>query len=233
MKYKTELHCHTSEISPCSTETAEQVAEKYIENGYTTLVVTNHAAHDVFYHKLGSDKTWDEQVECYYEAVDKVRRAANGKLNVIAGMEVRFEDEGIDFLVYGLTPEMMKSMPDMFTDGRHRFRELTKEKGVLFIKAHPMRFGERLISPDEVDGYEIFNGHTGQRSHNDVAEAWAKHFHKHNLILTSGTDNHYAHMIPDGGIITDAPITTSNELSAVLRSGKYEIIRSPLGDAEY
>lgn len=66
-----------------------------------------------------------------------------------------------------------------------------------------------------------------------LPEAWARHFTRHKLILTSGTDNHDAYMTPDGGIETDAPITTPEELIAVLRGGNYTLIRSPLGDAEY
>lgn len=58
MKYKTELHCHTSEISACSRETGAEVAAKYIAHGYTTLVVTNHFEKWSFEHRFPGD-TWN------------------------------------------------------------------------------------------------------------------------------------------------------------------------------
>lgn len=234
MSFKTELHCHTREISPCSSESPEQVAQKYIDNGYTTLVITNHASKWIFEAVLDSkNNPWETQVERYFDAVDHVREAAGGKLNVLYGMEIRFPEADNDYLVFGITREFCLGHPDLFAMDHRSFHELAKENGLLFIQAHPMRFGMKTISPDNVDGYEIFNGHPNQRSHNGIAEAWAKHFTRHELIFTSGTDNHDGYMIPDGGIVTDAPITSSDELLSVLRSGEYEIIRSPLGDAEY
>lgn len=232
MSYKTELHCHTSEVSPCSHESAAEVAAKYIENGYDTLVITNHAATDIFnYHIPG--ESFEEKVKYYFDTVEQVRLAAGDKLHVIDGMEIRFDENNNDYLVFGMTPELLLSYPDVFKNGYRAFHYFAVDNGLVFIQAHPMRFGMTTTTPDWVDGYEIFNGHPNQRSHNDVAEAWARHFTRHKLILTSGTDNHDAYMTPDGGIETDAPITTPEELIAILRGGNYTLIRSPLGDAEY
>ena len=42
MQFKTELHAHTSEVSPCGHVTAPEVADRFIAQGYTSLVITNH-----------------------------------------------------------------------------------------------------------------------------------------------------------------------------------------------
>ena len=40
--YKTELHCHTGDTSLCGRATAEELLERYLEKGYSTVVVTDH-----------------------------------------------------------------------------------------------------------------------------------------------------------------------------------------------
>lgn len=233
MKFKTELHCHTKEISPCSNESCEEVVEKYIENGYTTLVITNHARSWHFRNTVPGD-TWEEKVDAYFAVADKARSAAGGRINVICGMEISFDDDPNDYLVYGVTPEKLCPVPDYFTMGINRFHEYASENGFIVVQAHPMRFGMAMISPDAVDGYEIMNGHIHQHSHNDIAEAWGRRYTRHNLILTSGSDNHYNDQTPNSGIITDEPVTSDEQLLSVLRSGSFELIRPDLGpEMEY
>ena len=42
MKYKYELHSHTTETSQCAQITAKELVEKYKELGYSGIVITNH-----------------------------------------------------------------------------------------------------------------------------------------------------------------------------------------------
>ena len=42
MSFKTELHCHTSDFSSCAHINGADTAEKYVNAGYRTLVITNH-----------------------------------------------------------------------------------------------------------------------------------------------------------------------------------------------
>ena len=95
MGYKTELHCHTSEVSGCSRETGAEVAAKYIEHGYTTLVVTNHFTRWTF---DGDDRgdTWEKKLDWFYDAVDLVRKAAGGKLFVLDGLELHLNNDPTD-----------------------------------------------------------------------------------------------------------------------------------------
>ena len=233
MAYKTELHCHTSEFSGCSNTPGRDAAEKYIEHGYTTLVVTNH-----FF--KGSHGYTDHKELCrnFFEAAEIVRDAAGDRMNVLTGMEVRFEELPNDFLVFGMTEEMAADMPDMFDMGVARFHDAVKDKGVLVIQAHPFRFGQTVINPALVDGIEVFNGHPRWNSHNEVARIWAALWAEHycrdkRFILTSGTDHHDQWHMPDGGIETEKPITTNEELIAALKSGDYLRITCSLGEYDY
>ena len=227
MGYKTELHCHTKEISPCSSEPGAAVAEKYIAAGYTTLVVTNHFSPDVAAGYIKGE-TFNEKIDSLYDAVDVVREAAGERLHVLCGMELRFEDDPNDYLVFGAPREAFYEIPYVFQLNIRDAHAFLNEKGAIVIQAHPFRFGMKLTHPSYVDGYEIANGHPGHHSHNDLAELWARRFVNHHPIMTTGTDEHEPTHTPNGGIITETPITTNEELLATLRSGEFELIRPVL-----
>ena len=42
MKFKTDLHIHTSDVSKCAHISTDEVVEFYIKKGYSTIVITNH-----------------------------------------------------------------------------------------------------------------------------------------------------------------------------------------------
>ena len=88
--FKTELHSHTIDASPCSTLTAEKLVELYVEKNYDSVVITNHFTHR--YMNLYEIPTYREYVEFYIEAYEKLKRIAGDKLTVIFGVELRFDD---------------------------------------------------------------------------------------------------------------------------------------------
>lgn len=230
--YKTELHCHTKEMSPCSQESAEEVVKKYVDAGYTSLVVTNHFTADLCYWRVPGD-TFREKVDSYFDAIDHVREAAGDSLNVIDGMEITFREFHNDYLVFGASRELFYDIENVFDMGYVEFFKYADEHGLLFVQAHPFRFGIVRTDPQYLHGIEVFNGHARHHSHNDIAELWVKHFNRKKLICTSGTDNHHTWQTPTGGILTDEPIRSNEQLLGILRSSEYDIIRTPLGDAEY
>lgn len=226
MKYKTELHCHTSEVSPCSSESGAEAIEKYVNNGYSTLVITNHFGTNIIdYHRRDS---WRETLDFYFDHVDAVHEIAGDRLCVLTGMEFRLDPTGVnDYLVYGAKREYFYDYPDVSKWDIRTFHDFAAERGMLVIQAHPMRFTMLNIPPDWVDGYEIYNGGSAN-SHNEVAEAWARCFaedERFNPIMTSGSDSHYHHVAPTGGILTSEKITSSEMLIDVLKSGNFELLR--------
>ena len=228
MEYKTELHCHTSEFSGCSDTPGAEAVEKYIANGYTTVVLTNHFV-------CGARGYSDHAELChaFYEAADVMRRAAGGRLCVLTGAEVCFKENGNDYLVFGMTEQMATEMTDLFDMGVRAFHEAVKDKGVLVVQAHPFRFGQVMTNPSYVDGIEVFNGHFGWYSHNELAHTWASMWmekYNRDFILTSGSDHHYRTQKPVGGIVTNTPITTNEELVSALRSHSYRRLSQSLGE---
>lgn len=217
MKYKTELHCHSKDASGCAHETAEGIAEKYLKAGYTTVFLTNH-----FSPSSGDADNWEAKVEKRYHALELLKQASNGRLNILMGLEFRFVQNSNDYLVYGYDKDFLLSNKDILTVGIKNFTQIAREKGILTIQAHPFRYGMTVVNPDYVDGIEVFNGHPGHNSNNDIAYAWAEKYCK---IKTSGTDHHDPDHQPRGGILTDVPITSEQQLIDILKSGSYELIR--------
>lgn len=217
MEYKTELHCHSRDASGCSNESAERIAEKYISAGYTTVCLTNH-----FDPTSGDDTHWEAKVDRVYHALELLKKAAGSKLNVLMGLEFRFVQNINDYLVFGFDREYLLARPDILKMGIRKFTQMARQDGILTIQAHPFRTGITVTSPEDVDGIEVYNGHPGHNSNNDIAEAWAA---KYGKMMTSGTDHHNTDHFPRGGIVTDFPIKSEKELIETLVSRNYRLIK--------
>lgn len=234
MSFKTELHCHNN-FSGCSNVSPADMVEKYVEAGYSTVVVTNHFN----YGYMNREGSYRELVKNAFAAVERSREAADGRMNIIAGMELSLKCMLNDFLLYGVTEEFFLDVGEELFDMRPwQVRDKIHEVGGVIIQAHPFRFGQVVVNPAEVDGIEVFNGHSGQYSHNEIAKMWAlawadKYKKDGRFILTSGSDHHDDCHRATGGIITEEEIRTNEELLAVLKSGNYERITSYLGKVEF
>ena len=219
-KYKTDLHCHTAEASGCASEGGAATVEKYINCGYTSVAITNHFSTNHFRNFGGS---YEAFVDRFFRAVDVAREAADGRINVLAGLEMKTGDSFNDYLVYGVDKEIMLSIPNIFETYITDYYPFFSERGCLVIQAHPMRFGITLGDPEWVDGFEVINTHPGWESHNNIAAIWAKEVGGPGKILTAGTDHHDGHHIPTSGILTKEPIVTDRQLVEVLKSGDYRL----------
>lgn len=218
--YKTELHCHTNPGSACAHLTPEEVVEKYIDCGYTTLCITNHFTP---FNKMEDRDSWLREIAIRYDVYDRAVRAARGRLNVIFGLEMRFVQHSNDYLVFGIDRDRLENIGcAVLKDGIGAYHDGASERGEFVIQAHPFRHNMTVIRPQDVDAYEVFNGHPKHDSRNFIAEQWARRYSK---PMTSGTDHHDPDHIPNGGIRTTAPITTAYELIDTLRSGRYDLIR--------
>jgi len=218
-KYRTELHCHSSEISECAEVSIPDIIEKYTSYGYTSLVLTNHLwSWDC---KNDFDK-YKKKVEDMFAVCDMARDLAGDRLHIINGVELALND-GNDYLLYGVTKEFLLSVEDISSLITQQLKDKANASDIIVIHAHPLRFGQWHLPPEEIDGYEIYNGHPEAQSNNDAAELIFTRLK--GKILTSGSDFHYHHHIPRAGIATDKPITCMEELMSTLRSGDYAIIK--------
>ncbi len=221
--FKTELHCHSADISGCATVSVTDIVERYTKEGYSSLVLANHFKSGTMAEQ--NCKSYEEFVERYVLGYEKLKKEAEGKLNILFGVELRFDKNRNDYLLFGATPEFLLSCPSMFTMTPRGFSRYARERGVLFVQAHPFRDDMTVVNPEYLDGVEVFNGHTGHDSRNDIAEAFAE---KYSLLQTSGSDYHHTENAVAGGIITDFEIKTMDELVGVIKAGNYDLIKNQL-----
>lgn len=218
MQYKTELHLHTSPASPCADLTPREVADRYLSYGYTTLVLTNHYSASV---NDSTAESWEGRVEHYLRDYRALKEYAGERMNVLLGCELRFSQNANDYLVFGLDEAFLYEHPDLYTMDIRSFSEFSRTHGLFLAQAHPFRNGIVVTSPEYLDGVEVFNGHSGHASRNQIALAWAK---QHGLVRLSGSDFHHPEHYGVGGILTDEPITSHAQLIRTLKSGAYSLI---------
>ena len=213
-KYLVETHAHTSEISPCATCPAQLFGELFAQHGYSTVILTNHLCRAV-YDKKGFT-SWNSYIDSFVEGFRLAEKAAAGRFTVLMGAEINFTGAPNDYLAYGITEEFMLKHPDFTESSPKEFYPLAKENGILLIQAHPFRFGTRIINPDYLDGYEIYNGNPRHNSNNDIAAAWAS---KHGKPATAGTDFHEPGDIGLCGMEFDLPIASVDDFIHAILSG--------------
>ena len=226
MSYKTELHCHDCLVSACGRITPEETVEKYLEAGYTTLVVTDHISRDTFQSgNYRGEPDWNAKVDFFLRSYHALKAAAKGRLNILLGTEVRIDSHAAaDYLIYGVTEEFLRSHSCLHSYHLQDLSRIVREAGLLFVQAHPFRNHMVVTPPKYLDGMEVYNGsiaHSPFRG--EIAELWAKHY---NLIPTSGSDLHHADKPISGGIETDEPIISNEQLLEVLKSRNYRILRN-------
>lgn len=223
MKFKTELHCHSHTVSACGRITPEQIVEKYLSAGYTTVVLTEHLSPATLspknYH--GADN-WYEKINFFLSGYRALSKAAAGRLNILLGAEFRLnKHEAADFLAYGVTEEFLRTYPDILETGFTEFSGRVRNAGLLLYQAHPFRNKMIVTDPSLLDGIEIYNGNPRADSRNDMAEIWAKRF---GLATIAGSDVHRAEDPAVAGILTDAPVTDNRKLLTVLKTNAYTLI---------
>lgn len=213
MTYKTELHAHTSEVSRCAQICGEELVNLYEKAGYSTVVITDHMSKRTF--PVVKKWKWNEYVNDYLIGYNAAKKAAQGRLNIILGMEISFYENDNDYLVYGVDEKFLRRHPNMLEMGIRKFSDIAKRSGLLVVQAHPFRDHMTVIKPGIVEGIEVFNAHPGHDSRNDIARMWAeKYGYK---IKTSGSDFHEIHHGARGGIITDFEIKDNEALFRALR----------------
>ncbi len=244
--YKTELHCHTCTVSSCATDSPEHLIENYLKHGYTTIVVTDHfqtwylddsvrqfrrngkrnfpADFDfsIIERAEKGEMTWKDKVDFFLSGYRHLREIAPKELTILLGAETRQPYLNCEHLLYGLKEEFLYSLTDMDKMNIYNVVEPGHRAGILFFAAHPFRNWMNVSDPDLIDGIEVFNGALNHNSRNEIAEEWAERF---GLMKSSGTDYHDPQHVPDGGILTEEPILSTDQLRDVLLSGKYSLIR--------
>ncbi len=221
MPFKYELHCHTGEVSTCADAPVKETIERYKKAGYNGIVITDHFSGLTFppTEYLDINKSADRYLKGYKEALSM----ADDDFTVLLGMEIRFLFTPNDYLIYGMTEDFIRSSGRLLFKNQKKLYKQLKEAGMLLIQAHPFRGYVRRADVNYLDGVEVFNGKYKNKEENDNSSSWAK---ENNLsIVVSGSDYHHPDSKINGGIETDEPIRTNDDLLRALRSGNYRLIR--------
>ena len=219
-----ELHSHTNAASLCSIVEPEAYVDFYIKMGFSGMVVTDH-----FYHgntsvnrRLPWDMFIDEYCEGYYRAK---REGDKHSFTVLFGFEQKFIDGNDEYIVLGISPDWLKTHPEIRDMDRIPFFDTIHKAGGFVIQAHPFReryyISDIRLSLDYVDAIEVYNqGDTDEQTRR--AYEYAKNL---GLPMTAGPDIHSIHdREVVGGIGLEKKITTIEELIGEIKNKKITIL---------
>lgn len=222
MKFKYDLHIHTKEISQCGRLSVEEIIDKYIEGGYSGLVLTDHFLQE-FFEECKRD-LWRERTKEFFYSYDRAIEYCKDKDFFIGlGMEIRFNGNINDFLVYGLDKDDFLDNEWMIEMGIEKFFNKFKDKAVI-IQAHPHR--ERHSNLEDIrylHGLEIYNTNPRHNNNNDLTKA--VYVNNPRLIGTAGSDSHQMEDLCVTGIKVRDKIKTDKELLSILRNKDFELIK--------
>lgn len=214
------MHVHTSEISGCASVSTERTIDLYAEKGYDGLVISNHL-NEWTMRNLG-EVSWDSFIDSFaLPVISGKEYAARYGMKIFFGCELRFSGDENDYLIYGITADFLKENPDILTIGIKRLKRLADESSFLIYQAHPFRNGMKITKPEYLHGIEVWNGHPGHNSRNDIARLWAD---MHKLYMISGSDFHDEDGKATGGMLFFDEVNNEHDLCRALRGNNYRLI---------
>ena len=192
---KIAAHVHTAPLSGCAAVPAEEVPALYRAKGYSAIVVTNHYMDYVFeeYYGIPDER---EQVEHFLSGWRAAKRAGEAiGMPVWLGAELnpsRYNRPGRvypvrEFLIYGLTEELVRAHRRLYDLSQEELFALCEENGMVMIQAHPFRLPSEPGDPRFMHGCEVFNANPRHDSRNELAGAWAA---ENGFLRTAGDDFH-------------------------------------------
>jgi hypothetical protein len=222
--YRIELHAHSSESSRCGSIGAAELVKIYKEAGYSALVLTDHY-YARFFDKI-SDLSWEKQLEKYLKGYKKAKNIAD-KLDfkIFLGIEIKFDNDPNEYLVYGLKEEFLLNHPNLHHLDLESFKTIVErlEEDILIFQAHPYRSSMAPADIKLLDGLEVYNGNPRHNSQNDKAFTYAE---KHDLKMISGSDFHEYEDLALGGIVSEKLPVTISELCNLLKNDDYNLIKA-------
>ena len=191
-------HTHTAETSKCGHLPAAEVVDRYVRNGFSGLVVTDHL-HPEYLSRIDKDHDWNKVMDHYLSGYHASRKRGDEVgFQVILGAELRFPENDNDYLVYGIDEDWLRSNPYVCCMSAREFWQKFHDQ-VLIIHAHPYRDGNTVVFEDAVHGTEIINGNPRHDNHNDLALDLAR---RHpDFFRLAGSDTHQAGDEARAGVI--------------------------------
>jgi hypothetical protein len=214
-QFKYDTHVHTSEVSECAKVPSGEMVRMYRDAGYHGVVITDHYT-GYFFNKSMS-KSWEFKIRQYltgyYNALNEGIKLG---LQVIPGMEITFEENSNDYLIYGFDEYFLKKHKELHKLGLKNFKKCIEGRGFMVVQAHPFRLFMTQTPPELLDGVEVYNGNPRHDSRNLLALEYAK---KNDLIKLSGSDFHQQQDLARGGILVSKEIRNPLEFVDAIRNG--------------
>lgn len=184
-----ETHLHTAQASACSDSPGRDHVQRYIDAGYTGVIVTDH----FWRGNCAVDRSlpWPEFVKRFCQGYeDTLNEGIKRGLQVFFGWEETYE--GDDYLIYGLDKQWLLEHPEVTVWSRARqFAEVHRFGGCV-VQAHPFRAAWYIrgihLAPYLVDAIEGFNA--GNKA--DWNILGMRYASLSGLPVTAGSDNHHA-----------------------------------------
>ncbi len=195
--HKYETHLHTDETSPCGKVPAAEAVRIYNSAGYTGIAVTDHYFRGFFDRQLFC--SWKDKIDKYLRGYrNAVSEGHKAGLDIHLGMEISFDEDPNDYLVFGFDENFLYQNKKLYRLGLKEFRELTSGTGIVTVQAHPFRVNMIPASPEMIDGIEVYNGNPRHNSSNHKALEYAR---DNGLRMLSGSDFHRYEDASRGGIL--------------------------------
>jgi predicted metal-dependent phosphoesterase TrpH len=221
MSFLIDTHVHTKETSPCGRVPAAEAARLYSAAGYAGVIVTDHFTDDVF--EAFTETSWPAKVRRWFAGFRTFHdTAAPLGLTAFPGMEIRFRNTVNDYLVFGVTEDLLASEPCLYDRDLAYLRGFADRSGLLVYQAHPFRMAMSRAEPRLLDGIETWNGNSSHDSANDRADRWAD---ENGLRKISGSDFHHPEHIR-GGLKTDRLPADWAGLRRILLEQDYSLLRN-------
>ena len=218
-----ELHSHTNAASLCSIVEPEDYIQFYIDKGFSGMVITDH-----FYHgntAINRRLPWEDFIDDYCQGYYRAKKEGDKRgFTVLFGFEQKFIDGNDEYIVLGISPEWLKSHPQIRDMDRITFFDTIHKSGGFIIQAHPFRvryyISDIKLSLDYVDAIEVLN--LGDEDvHSRRSYEYAKNL---GLPMTAGTD---IHSIDNrdvvAGVALEKEIFTIEELIEEFKGGRTKI----------
>ena len=194
--FRLETHCHTAEVSRCGKVPAAQLVEELRRSGFDGAVITDHFYHGYLDAIPGS---WNDKMDHYLAGYSAAREAGEkAGVRIYCGLEFRTTESPNDYLIFGVTPELLYAAPELHRLSIPELRGLADRAGLLIVQAHPFRTGLFREDPAMLDGVEVYNGNARHDSRNNEALRFAQ---ENGLLLFSGSDHHQTEDRGRGGMV--------------------------------
>lgn len=228
--YKLEMHLHTIGRSECAQEEPKLIAQIYDRERYDGIICTNHYIRVLFdtYYKKGSFKANCEfYLDGYYDLKKECEKYG---IDVFLGMEMLIDSLSYynpnppyaEMLIYGIEPQLLlDNCERLFPMTQEELYGFCEENGLLLFQSHPFRRNITQLNPKLLHGAEVYNGHPGHCSRNDLAEKFAR---ENNLIESAGSDFHFKGG-EGSGVYLKESVKTNAQLVDELKKRRHEIFK--------